>query len=433
MRKRAKIKLPQYVILKGGSWHVRRAFPTSRRDEKGHVIYEQITRKCEPETEDRARELSILIEQEYRRILEGLPDAATVLALISDVLATKKHSVGRGAYENYVFYRDRYLAKSELGRMALTEVKTKHVERLYAELLTSGVSPSMIRKLHRFLKMAFKKAVVHEAIARNPADGVELPAVTRHEQKPFTEKQAMAFMAECRKTDDHIILEFALETGFREQEYIATRWTDLHLDLCMVDVKQAIIFHRKGGGFTVKEPKTNTSKRTIDFSPEMRDRLLQHKQRQTEYLDSLRRELTRPALLGHMQRQGQNYQKRQLRHKTIREILANFDKYNLVFPALNGKPQNPVNLSKRGYAEVVKAIGLERREYPLNSLRHSHASIMANKVPPKRLQVRMGHSNISTTLTYYIHVVDDNDMRPSSLMADMLYQRPERSNVVRMK
>jgi integrase len=432
MRKRAKIKLPKYVILKGDAWHVRREFPTTKRDEKGRIVYEQMSRKCEPETEDRARELAQLIEQAYRHILEGLPDAATVLGMVNDLLATKKHSVGRGAYENYVFYKDRYLAKSELGRMPLTDVKAKHVEKLYTELRDAGVSASMIRKLHRFLKMCFKKAVVFEAIPKNPAEGVELPAIDRYEKHAFTEKQAIAFMRECRKTENNIILEFALETGFREQEYIATRWSDLHLDLCMVDVKQAVIFHRKGGGFTVKGPKTNTSKRTIDFSPEMRDQLLAHKQRQAEYLDSLRRELTRPVLLGHMRRQGQNYQKRQLRHKMIREILANFEKYNLVFPALNGKPQNPVNLSKRGYAEVVKAIGLERKDYPLNSLRHSHASIMANKIPPKKLQARLGHSSIQTTLNYYTHVID-NDSRPSSLMAEMLYEKPERSNVVRMK
>ncbi|WP_203823150.1 tyrosine-type recombinase/integrase, partial [Paractinoplanes ferrugineus] len=49
---------------------------------------------------------------------------------------------------------------------------------------------------------------------------------------------------------------------------------------------------------------------------------------------------------------------------------------------------------------------LHRRPRP-HDLRHTHASVLINaRWDPKKVQVRLGHANFSTTMNLYAHVLD---------------------------
>ena len=42
-----------------------------------------------------------------------------------------------------------------------------------------------------------------------------------------------------------------------------------------------------------------------------------------------------------------------------------------------------------------------------HKLRHMYATYYATKLPPSVLQKQLRHSNIETTMSYYVHVKDD--------------------------
>ena len=75
---------------------------------------------------------------------------------------------------------------------------------------------------------------------------------------------------------------------------------------------------------------------------------------------------------------------------------------DLVFTHGDGRPLNPETVS-RSFREHVNALGL--RAIPLHGLRHTWATLALQAgVHPKVVQERLGHANVSITLTIYSHV-----------------------------
>ena len=75
--------------------------------------------------------------------------------------------------------------------------------------------------------------------------------------------------------------------------------------------------------------------------------------------------------------------------------------------------------------EQVKRF-LEKNELPhirFHDLRHSHVTLLINsKVPIKVISERVGHSNISTTLSVYSHVLKEMDKEASDNLSELLFK-----------
>ena len=73
-----------------------------------------------------------------------------------------------------------------------------------------------------------------------------------------------------------------------------------------------------------------------------------------------------------------------------------------VFSHPDGRPLRP-NSVTRTYNSIARSILPGKT---LHGLRHAHAStLLKQNIHPKIVQERLGHSNISTTLDIYSHVV----------------------------
>lgn len=60
----------------------------------------------------------------------------------------------------------------------------------------------------------------------------------------------------------------------------------------------------------------------------------------------------------------------------------------------------------------------------LHSLRHTNASIMiASGTDIRTVSGRLGHSQTSTTLNIYAHLLQDADERAADIVSDVLYKR----------
>ena len=88
-----------------------------------------------------------------------------------------------------------------LGQKPLKAVQTKHLDELYRALeregrrpgygrkgaaadAQPGLAPKSIRGLHVAVHSGFERAVRHRLIARNPADGAELPGAAARRELP---------------------------------------------------------------------------------------------------------------------------------------------------------------------------------------------------------------------------------------------------------
>ena len=94
------------------------------------------------------------------------------------------------------------------------------------------------------------------------------------------------------------------------------------------------------------------------------------------------------------------------------------NEYDLVFPNSQGRWQSSMDWGNQGFAAACIEAGLvekvdrngkmvEKPKYTPYDLRHFYASMLIEqRVNLKRIQRLMGHSNITTTLNVYGHLIE---------------------------
>jgi integrase len=80
---------------------------------------------------------------------------------------------------------------------------------------------------------------------------------------------------------------------------------------------------------------------------------------------------------------------------------------------------NPATFS-RTFGDFIKKNNL--KHVRLHDLRHTNATLMLkSNIPAKIASERLGHSNISTTLDLYSHVLDDMERETSDKLDNMIF------------
>ena len=65
-------------------------------------------------------------------------------------------------------------------------------------------------------------------------------------------------------------------------------------------------------------------------------------------------------------------------------------------------------------------------EFDFHSLRHTHATMLAeNDVPPKYLQQRMGHKNLEVTMKFYLYLTETMQEKGSDILQRMYWAEEE--------
>jgi integrase len=421
----AKRSLPPYVLIRQRGdikqWRVRRVFRTEEVGKNGKPVYVAFERVCWPETPERAAELVRLIESEVRGEPQIQPDITKAWEFIGEFIAAKKKSVSTRTYEYYDYMYRRYVERNRHLSVALSELKPRSIENFYTSLETDGVSGAMIRKVHALVSMAMRQAVKWGDIGMNVAAGALLPKAEVEDPQIFTQAESKLITTYCLEHPEYLIFQFALETGMRPEEYLATRWTDIDFEQRAVHVRRAVTTGYSGGGFKIGNPKTKSSKRTIGVSQFLLDNLSEHRNSQLKEIAKLRRDLKKPLLLKHIGSRGTNYKKRKRSRQRLKLILGNYAAHDLVFPSATGAPRSRLNLNRRDFKQMLQALGLDSRRYSIYSLRHTTASILANHIQPKELQKFLGHKDVVTTFRYYVHVNEDSENRVTDRLSKMLY------------
>jgi integrase len=306
---------------------------------------------------------------------QGLPivgERQTVAQYVTRWLTdTAQHRLRPGTFRRYEELT-RLHALPTLGKLPLVKLTPQHLSHLYGAKLAEGLSPRTVEFLHRTLHVALKEAVVWGLLARSPADAVKAPKPKRPPIHPLDHEQAQALLRAAEGDPLEALYVVAVMAGMRQGELLGLQWTDIDWKAGRLQVQHTLQW-RKGGRWTLEEPKTGHSRRSIRLPATALQALKAHKARQAE-----QRLTMGPA----------------------------WEDNTLVFCNALGRPIEPTNLLHRSYKRLLARAELAPIRF--HDLRHTYATLaLRDGVPVKVVSETLGHASITLTLDTYSHVLPD--------------------------
>jgi integrase len=230
------------------------------------------------------------------------------------------------------------------------------------------MAAATVKHAYHVLKGSMDRAVQAEIIPRSPCVGIMLPKGQKKAPVVYDEEQIRQLIAAAKGTEMELIIDIELCLGLRRGEMLGLQWEDIDFEKNQIHVvRNRVVVDGKS---VVKDPKTESSRRTVDVPVQLIQKLRQHKTK----------------CLANRLRLGQAY--------TVSE-------YVIVHP--DGKPIYPEYVSQM-FTKLQKKAGLPKCRF--HDLRHLCASIMLMQgVNVKVAQEHLGHKDISTTMNIYSHVL----------------------------
>ena len=240
----------------------------------------------------------------------------------------------------------------------LKSSKTKYAHR-ENKSLTNCTIEKIFENVRTMLTLAYKKGL----IANNPCDRVDLRLNRTDDDKVHywsvdEYKKALELLDEVKDKNKSFVVEFALKTGLRRSEIFGITWDDVDFENKTISINKSR--QKVNGKMTTLHCKTASSVRVITIPQSIVDKLVT------------------------------------MRGKGTTFVFENIDYDNVT----------------AWYRKWVKHNDLPYIRF--HDLRHTHASLLLYKgIDIKTISERLGHSNISTTMNVYTHVMRELDVKAS--------------------
>lgn len=232
--------------------------------------------------------------------------------------------------------------------------------------------PRTKNAVYKMLKAMFNKGIKWGYMTSNPCDRIDTPKYKSGEKKPLAEDEislAMEHIGE-EETKYQAMFYFAALCGMRRQEILALQWSDIDFPNDRFYIRRAATEIR-GSGTTTKDTKTEKSARVLFLPAPLKQSLLLHMNEQAKQKNKL----------------GDKWQGG-----------------DWIFTQWNGKLMS-LQTPSHWWREFAERIGVEGVTF--HGLRHTAASYMIkNNVPITTVSGVLGHSNTSTTLNIYSHMIE---------------------------
>ena len=294
-----------------------------------------------------------------------------------------KPNVSPTTYDGYEMIVKMHLIPS-LGYIKLSDLKPIHIQSYQNEKLKKGsvyenkpLSTTTVLQHHRILSKALKQAVQWQLIKYNPCTAIPAPRKADTEIKTMTSNE-LKYIIDNAKEKMKDIITLAAYTGMRRSEITGLKWEDIDFINKSIYIKRSLV--RTKNGHIFKKTKNKSSKRRIAITDSLINMLKRIKKEQTE----------NKLFLG-----------------------PEYKDQNLVFCFSYGRHIRPVYITHR-FKELVRKLNLG--QYSFHDLRHTHATLLLKEGHhPKKVQERLGHASISTTLDIYSHVTEDMQRETAEL------------------
>lgn len=271
---------------------------------------------------------------------------------------------------------------SKLYRMQICNIRMADCKQYFIELHDQGYSFSTISSIHTLLRMAFTLAYEDDILVKNPCD-FHLSAIVSDDAEkvaaltPEQEKSLFAFLQEDTIGKRHLeMFTILIGTGMRISEFAALTVNDIDLTNNVIHVNKQIV--RLVGELTITEPKTESGKRDIPMTREVRDAV--------------------KTLL--------------IRRQSVSANVMVGGYVGFLSVTRTGRPR-----THSEYADAVRKImdrynevsDVQISRCTPHVLRHTFCTkCIASGMDVKTVQYLMGHSDVSTTLNVYSDHVFEN-------------------------
>lgn len=293
-----------------------------------------------------------------------------------------KVSVRETTYAGYLSIIEHHL--SPLGDYKLAEVTNAIIQaHLQKEARgpgnEGGLGEKSLINIKAFLNLIFNQAVRNGYIMRNPVPGVKIPRAGKKETIALSVEQQHALLKAAREYPKPIMFAvvFALYTGCRRGEVMGLQWKDVDFDEGVIHISKQLnrepnIDDPNGKKTDIKitEPKTKSSVRDIYMFPSFAKEFAEYKQKMIQW-------------------------------KSENKFVHSEEDF--VFVGVRNTPIEP-RVFYKYYEEVMKNAGIEDANF--HTLRHTFATrCIENGMDILMVAKTLGHSNVSTTLNKYSHLL----------------------------
>ena len=262
-----------------------------------------------------------------------------------------------------------------LGNCKLKDLSPAMLTRFYKDLCQKpegAISPSSVKKIHTVLSSILSFGVKQGFILQNPCQRATLPKIKK-EERPFLNDNQLRQLLEM--LEEYSVFSTAIKlliyTGIRSGECLGLQWDDIDFDSGVLSVRHTLTYAFKHWSLT--EPKTQNSVRSLKLAKEAVDLLKLHRAKQVEQ----------------------------------RLKIGSMWKYpNMVFTTSTGNYYDRSLLNTQ-FKKIIAGTDLEG--VTLHSLRHSNATLLINSgIPLKVVSQHLGHSSIEVTADIYSHVLESS-------------------------
>lgn len=311
--------------------------------------------------------------------------------------------------ERYEILYRKYIKNSELSLIKIKDISLNDIQCFYSKLLKNGTSVSCIINVHKLVAPCIRYAYGNNIIIKEFTKSIILPKEDEKTKlnketiiQPFTLDEQKRFVNAIKDHELEMLFLTALNSGLRQGELFALTWNDINFNECYIDVNKSakgvteVIDGERGSWKTIiQTPKTKGSIRKVSIPKSLIEKLNQYRVKQIEQ----------------------------------RLLLANlYEDNNLVFCTPTGKYHNSSNVRKR-FNNVLKNMNDNEKDNHkiitpkrFHDLRHTYATrLFELGENPKTVQTLLGHSNITTTLNTYTHVLT-NMKENVAVKLDELYK-----------
>lgn len=380
------MKVTGSLRLKRGIWQMvfdyqdaagqrRQKSESTKLPEKGNK------RKAQKMLEDRLQEL----EKQYETALEAeeIPFLNFMRTWLDDVMTFKVKANTLSQY-NMIF--NGYIAKYKpLHGVMLNKVTPALLQSYYNEQLKAGLSPNTVRKHHANIHKCLSYAVRLGLLAFNPSEQTELPPKRKYKGAVAYTPSQLKELLEVFKGDLlEVPVRIAVTYGLRRSEVCGLRWDAVDFVNGTISVQHTAVVDN-GAVMYCDSTKTATSNRVLPLTNSMRSYLKEVQSKQTE-------------------------EKRLFGNSYVDSG------YVCVRP--DGEPINPDFVTHHFQRKLR---GTELPMIRFHDLRHSAVyALRKGGCDAKDIQSWLGHSDVSTTLNVYGHLLHGDLSHLGQIMDSMV-------------
>ena len=297
--------------------------------------------------------------------------------------------------KGYEYQIENYIINQDIGKIRLQDLTTSDVQRwinsLYDEspLSNKPLSAKTVKNIYHNLCAAIDKAVVLEYVKKNVCKAVSLPKVQKYTAEVYDEEEVQALLNAIKGTDMELPLMIDINLGLRRGELLGLKWKHIDFDKGLISIEDNMVEVKKevsADRVLTKSPKSASGQRVIPISSTLIEYL---KKAHSEYL-------LKKFKMG-----------------------KDFFDGDYVVCQENGKPYKPNSFTDK-FNNFLKKNNL--KHIRLHDLRHTNATLMLTQgISPKVAQMRLGHSDYSTTMNIYSHVLKSVETEAAEKIENVIF------------